>query len=212
MLKSNGKHKTQPTPMNVTHFIYAVLVASAAAFFIFISDENGLSHKMVLDNGDTLRLTHPEGGFLPDTICRCQAVYRPAGGADNGVVEVTSLGQILTLPPLRYNIVYADPVSVTSAWLGGNYLNLRLLLRTKGSAHAIGFAFLGYSEADNGAQTLELMLYNNSGNDDEYFSRETFVSCALHGYIDNLKPGRDSVAIKVNEYDKGFVDHRLPLR
>ena len=86
------------------------------------------------------------------------------------------------------------------------------LLRTKGSAHAIGFAFLGYSEADNGAQTLELMLYNNSGNDDEYFSRETFVSCALHGYIDNLKPGRDSVAIKVNEYDKGFVDHRLPLR
>lgn len=230
MLKSNGKHKTQPTPMNVTHFIYAALVASAAAFFIsceddsyrtatqrldlvdFISDENGLSHKMVLDNGDTLRLTHPEGGFLPDTICRCQAVYRPAGGADNGVVEVTSLGQILTLPPLRYNIVYADPVSVTSAWLGGNYLNLRLLLRTKGSAHAIGFAFLGYSEADNGAQTLELMLYNNSGNDDEYFSRETFVSCALHGYIDNLKPGRDSVAIKVNEYDKGFVDHRLPLR
>ena len=56
------------------------------------------------------------------------------------------------------------------------------------------------------------MLYNNSGNDDEYFSRETFVSCALHGYIDNLRPGRDSVAIKVNEYDKGFVDHRLPLR
>lgn len=77
--------------MNVTHFIYAALVASAAAFFIsceddnyraatqrldlvdFISDENGLSHKMVLDNGDTLRLIHPEGGFLPDTICRCQA-------------------------------------------------------------------------------------------------------------------------------------------
>lgn len=177
----------------------------------FISDANGLASKMVLDNGDTLSLVTPASGFASDTVCRCLAVFRPESELTPDIVKVTSIGQVITLPPMHYNTIYIAPAGVTSVWRGGNYLNLRLWLRTKGSAHSFGFAYIGNTTADDGAQTFHLMLYNNSGTDEEYFSRTVYLSCALKSVMDIMQCGRDSVAISINEYDHGFVTYRLPL-
>ena len=177
----------------------------------FISNENGVAMQMRLDNGDTLNLLHPVKGFMNDTVCRCLAVFRPVYGYNSNTVNVTSLGQIITLPPLKYQVIYADSVDVVSTWIGGNYLNLRLSVRTKGSPHAFGFAYLGYTTANDEAKTLQLALYNNSGNDTEYFSRTVYLSCSLSSYMNVMQKGRDSVAIKINEYGKGFVTHMLAL-
>lgn len=177
----------------------------------FISNENGVATQMVLDNGDTLSLLHPAGGFASDTVCRCLAVFRPVSETRPNTVNVTSIGQIITLPPTMYHVVYADPVDVVSAWTGGNYLNLRLSVRTNGSSHAFGFAYLGSTTAENGAETLQLALYNNSGKDTEYFSRTVYLSCSLKSFINAMQRGRDSVSIKINEYDKGFMTYAFAL-
>lgn len=214
--------------MTARSFAPAALAAAAAALLLscgddgyapalrldladLISDGSGLACEMALDSGDTLRLSRPAEGFADDTVCRCLTVFRLVPEAGPGVAEVTSASPIIAVQPMRYDTVHTDPVGVTSVWTGGKYLNLRLLLRTKGNPHALGFAFLGYAASGGGAQTLNLALYNDSGGDMEYFSRETFVSCSLHEAMKSLVSGRDSVAVSINEYGKGFVTYSFPL-
>lgn len=117
------------------------------------------------------------------------------------------MAQILTPAPRRYaaGTVSMDPLDVVAVWRGGVYLNFRLLVPTSGDGQVFGVVEEGIDTLANGIRLLRLTLLHDQGSDGTYYSREVYLSSPLTAYTDRLRPGSDSVEIRIATHDDVFL-------
>ncbi len=79
--------------------------------------------------------------------------------------------------------VKADPASVLSIWMGLDYLNLVLEIKTADGGHAFHFVEDEVSWDDATARReVALSLYHDAGDDPQYYTRWVYLSVPLRQY------------------------------
>lgn len=176
-----------------------------------LTNNNGAVDRMVRDNGDTLFVNNPRYGFGPDTLYRYLATYTADEGQRNRV-RIYGLSPILLLQPMQNEdeSVISDPVIPLSIWRGGNYLNLRLKIRTRNQGHYFGLVYDAIGIYPDGRRTLFLTLFHHRNGDPESFSRQVDLSCPLDWVEGKLQRGRDSILLRLNSETEGIKSYTLP--
>ncbi len=158
----------------------------------------GKTTHLLRDDGTKLSILNPQGGLTPDSAYRVIALYTES---PDGIV-IRGLSSVLSPLPreFREESVRTDPLGLTAMWRGGRYVNLRLALKTGGSAHYLGFIDRDIVRTHDGKLKACIELYHSQNNDPLYYTRETYVSCPVWGYAERLQAGRDSVELSVNTF------------
>lgn len=94
-----------------------------------------------------------------------------------------------------------DPVSVTSIWIGRDYLNMILDVKVQGGkTHVFGIVEEGIEETD--AETIvTLTLFHNANKDKEYYNRRAYISVPLTKYA--IKESDKAIRIKFKYHTYG---------
>ncbi|MCQ2076450.1 MAG: hypothetical protein MJZ20_05355 [Bacteroidaceae bacterium] len=158
---------------------------------------NKTIESIITDNGKTWIVTQEFTTDFVDTTIRCLAKYKLL---DNSSAHIYSLKSVFANTPVKassYKEKHTDPVKFTSAWKGGGYLNLGLILMTHGEG-THKFAFCEDSIATNNAgQKIAYFtfLHQKPVEDTEDYSETRYFCLPLKNYLDC-----DSVKININTY------------
>jgi major membrane immunogen (membrane-anchored lipoprotein) len=164
------------------------------------------------DDGQQLQLTSPFTAkwiTTPDTTYRTVMYYNLKGEQ----AEVINMRQLATMTIksiyLFKGSFKSDPLTLESAWLGGNkrYLNLGVIMKVGAvnqddELQTVGVFADTLTVDDDGLRTYHIRLYHDQGGVPQYYSQRYFLSIPVGG----LKA--DSLRLTVNTYDgmvvKGF--------
>lgn len=172
------------------------------------TDHTGTAFKLTTDQNESFNIINQLSGLKADTIYRFVTVFvREANGVrlTNYTPAVSGKPDVFEKTPIVTN-----PVTFQSMWRGGHYLNATVQVVGKEKRHAFAYMYQGLKQKTDGHRILNLLLYHNADNDMEAFSRTAYLSCDLADYKDSLQTGRDSIFFTINEYNKGFVIHKIP--
>ena len=79
--------------------------------------------------------------------------------------------------------IKADPASVLSIWMGLDYLNLVLEIKTADGSHTFHFVEDEVSwDAATARREVALSLYHDAGDDPQYYTRRVYLSVPLRQY------------------------------
>lgn len=124
----------------------------------------------------------------PDTTLRIVANYtREADGNDGTGVRLYAAQTAVSPMPLPAgqfeNGVKTDPASVLSIWMGLDYLNVVLEVKTGGESHAFHFVEEEVRWNETAARReVCLSLYHDAGDDPQYYTRRAYLSIPLAQY------------------------------
>ena len=134
-----------------------------------------------------------------DTTLRIVANYaREAdenGGTGVRLYAAQTAVSPIPLPAGQFeNGVKTDPASVLSIWMGLDYLNVVLEVKTGGESHAFHFVEEEVRwDAAASRREVDLLLYHDAGDDPPYYTRRAYLSVPLRQYaVDGAK----SIAVR----------------
>lgn len=161
---------------------------------------DGRVDRLVLDDGTAFRVENSVVLQSPDTVRR---VFCAFVETDIGQARLGSYKFVVTIDPLSSagRTIVQDPLSVVSAWRAGNYVNLKLDLKTGPSSksHIFGFYEQAIEPNPNGGKMLKLVLHHDQNSDDLYYTRSIYLSAALRNYANRLAAG-DSISLSVQTF------------
>ena len=116
----------------------------------------------------------------------------------------TSLGDVgVGMPLCTEYACTSDPLDVSSVWLGGGFLNLRLIVKTRlEGAQYFGFIDRGLVSWPDGRTTASVQLYHDQSGDPVSFSRTAYLSMPLSAFDGVLTSG-DTIRLRVNTFGEG---------
>ena len=124
----------------------------------------------------------------PDTTLRIVANYTRETGSEGRMGALLYAAQTaispVPLPAVRFEDgVKADPASVLSIWMGLDYLNLVLEIKTADGGHAFHFVEDEVSwDATAARREVALSLYHDAADDPQYYTRRVYLSVPLRQY------------------------------
>lgn len=159
------------------------------------TDDHGRAIQFIPDGGRKFTITNPPAvTYRPDTVYRAILSYTSHG-------DKLTAYQFLPMPvhearPLKTAPAHLDPVTLISAWRGGNYLNMRVgLAGSYGAGHRLEIGELGIDSTHGEARVLWLWLLHGAGNDRADFVSEVYLTVTLTPFADRMRTGRDSVEL-----------------
>ncbi|MBR6926527.1 MAG: hypothetical protein IKH52_04885 [Bacteroidaceae bacterium] len=178
------------------------------------TDGNGRPKTLIPDAAGVRTITSTHKALTPDSIYRVQvrALYDGEERAHLYQIAnvVSPMPRAFSKDKRKYH-----PVELLSLWSSGRYINMRLALHTATEPHAFAFVEEGIDQLNDGTRRLRLHLYHDQGNNPEYYTRETYISCPIYRYGESSTPqeklltaGRDSIVFTVTTY-KGEQTLRL---
>ncbi|WP_158608355.1 NigD-like C-terminal domain-containing protein [Alloprevotella sp. OH1205_COT-284] len=161
------------------------------------TDARGTVEQVRFDDGRSLSPLQPISALRPDTLYRALALYL---STTDGKADLRRLSNVVSPMPKTFEAgIRTAPVEIITLWRTKRYLNLRIgVPRNEGKKHYFGFANHGIKRHDNGRRCLHLELYHERIGTEVHYYEETFLSCPLYPYADQLTRGTDSVAITIN--------------
>lgn len=195
-------------------YVYPNVIST---FIDVTTDSEGTLQNLVSDKGETLQILNRKGldGLTPDSIYRSVSIYEPKEINTQGQVTALlySCQLIIAVKPVTVDklpdgIAKTDPLNIQSVWKSGRYINLILLPMAKEKSHIFHFMEEGITDNGDGSHTLYLTLYHNQNGDYEAFTRKSYLSIPLWAYENRLTSG-DKVIIRINTYEKGFVNYEF---
>jgi hypothetical protein len=163
---------------------------------------DGALQSVVTDAGQTFAVLEDESNTrtTPDTLLRIVSNYEQQ--TDNGVKLYAIAAAIAPLPRPAESFkegVKRSPATVTSIWMGLNYLNILLDIKAQSKRHLFGFV-----EDENtldeaaGLRTVRLSLYHDDNDDVPAYSQRVYASVPLLPYLD---AGRVALSFTLVGYD-----------
>lgn len=161
---------------------------------------------LTLEDGRTLGVLNPVGGFPADTLARVYAIY--VEDEAKGGVRLYGLQRVFSprAEAIPAEEVRRDPVKVISVWkTGTRWLNLHLGIMSGGQAHTCAFAEEWEAAVGDRPAKVRITLYHDRGDDGEFYTEDAYLCCPLRHYADSLRAGVDSVEVRVQAYDGEVV-------
>lgn len=182
----------------------AVLPAYRTELADLLTDSEGRGVKMRLDNGKEYAVLNPPAQLPADTLSRVISVFTQY----DDQVRLADCVPVLTphVSHFHDDRVKYDPVKFAAVSLAPNYLNLLLdVLGTVKGTHYFGANEIGYQSYPNGTKTLCVKLIHDQNADSEDYTRRVYLSIPLRPLDAHLVKGRDSIQIRVQQYQQELV-------
>lgn len=160
------------------------------------TDHDGHIEVLKDDMGNEYMVNDSRWILEPDRTCRVVCVYTLS---DNNVATIYGVAQPFTSEAVDESQVpsdsrVTDPIGVTSAYIGGGYLNMVLGIRVKNeeSKHELLPVRM---ESDS----LVITLYHNAGGGTGVYTKTAYLCIPLSGYgLDK----NDTVFLKYHGYEE----------
>ncbi|MDR1003573.1 MAG: hypothetical protein LBL97_00975 [Prevotellaceae bacterium] len=161
-------------------------------FLTATTGSDGALHSVLTDNGQSFAVLEDASNTrtTPDTLLRIVSNYEQQ--TDNGVKLYAVAAAVAPLPRPAASFpegVKRSPASVTSIWMGLNYLNILLDVKAQDKRHSFGFV-----EEENtldpvaGTRTVRLSLYHDDNGDRQAYSQRAYLSIPLQSYLEAHTP------------------------
>lgn len=166
---------------------------------LLTTSSEGRAATFLPDGREALRVGSGPAGLAPDSTYRVVATYR----TENGAAVITGVSTVMVAVPHAYKEEKTDPLDVSSVWLGGGFLNLRLIVKTRlEGAQYFGFIDRGLVRWPDGRTTASVQLYHDQSGDPVSFSRTAYLSMPLSVFDGVLTTG-DTIRLRVNTFGEG---------
>lgn len=166
---------------------------------LLTTSSEGRAATFLPDGREALRVGSGPAGLAPDSTYRVVATYR----TENGAAVITGVSTVMVAVPHAYKEEKTDPLDVSSVWLGGGFLNLRLIVKTRlEGAQYFGFIDRGLVSWPDGRTTASVQLYHDQSGDPASFSRTAYLSMPLSAFDGVLTLG-DTIRLRVNTFGEG---------
>ena len=166
---------------------------------LLTTSSEGRAATFLPDGREALRVGSGPAGLAPDSTYRVVATYR----TENGAAVITGVSTVMVAVPHAYKEEKTDPLDVSSVWLGGGFLNLRLIVKTRlEGAQYFGFIDRGLVSWPDGRTTVSVQLYHDQSGDPVSFSRTAYLSMPLSAFDGVLTLG-DTIRLRVNTFGEG---------
>jgi hypothetical protein len=176
-----------------------------------LTDADGVATSILTDAGHEYAIQAREGldGLTADSTYRMVVQYVELEGDEIKLYTAQKAISPNPKPIEEFKQVKTDPVSLTSIWRGGEYLNLVVKAQVKTESHNYHFMETGIdTRQTDGHRIVNLTLYHDRNDDVEAFSRTVYLSVPLRKYADALLPG-DSIRFSLNTYEDGFIERKF---
>lgn len=161
---------------------------------LLTASSQGRAATFLPDGQEELTVAAGPAGMVPDSTYRIVATYR----TENGAAVISGVRSVMVAVPRSYEVEKTEPLEVNSVWLGGGFVNLRLVVKTRLQApQYFGFIDRGLIRWPSGRATALVQLYHDQGSDPASFSETAYLSLPLSVFGDVLAPG-DTVRLLVN--------------
>lgn len=134
------------------------------------TDERGMMHQLVLDNGTCYPIANPQQQTQPNATYRAVCGYALT---EREQAMLYSLTPVFVLRDSTSTVVH-DPTGITSAWHSGEYINMILTPRTYG-----GEQFWGFAQDSTIATHHYLSLHHRQGDDAMAYSTTVYASLPI---------------------------------
>jgi len=160
------------------------------------------------DSGKKYRVAGELEGLKPRTWGRGLFGYVLQ---DAGTVEVRTMLNVPLLPnSSELSPLKRDPVDVVSAWMGGGFVNIHLMKKTKGADHTWGFILDGSYANAAGGTTYVVSLYHDQGNDPTAYSTHVYFSLDEDALSKHRIEG-DSMRLSITTFETEPYQWQFPL-
>lgn len=154
------------------------------------SGADGSLHSILTDDGTTFPIVEDASNRRVDANSSARIVsnYGNVVAADGtvGVKLYATLNAVSPLPMAADKFkdgVKKDPADILGIWMGLNYLNVTLDVKTQGGKHQFGFIEDEVAtDAETGHSEVFLTLYHNAGNDMQAYTNRAYLSVPLQQY------------------------------
>ncbi|WP_321335258.1 NigD-like C-terminal domain-containing protein [uncultured Bacteroides sp.] len=168
---------------------------------------------LITDSGEQMQvaedlsLTKVDANSMVRVVANYETLVDTLSTTGMQSVKIYALLQTISPEPLPAanfgDSIKTDPVEVQSMWMGRDYLNMTLLIKTKNGQHRFHFVEDWVSlDAITGRRSVYLSLYHDAGSDSEAFTKRAYLSVPLSKYAGTEGAG-SLICFSVNTYDEG---------
>ena len=154
---------------------------------------DGSLQSILTDEGETLAVVEDASNTRIDANSSLRIVgnYGKAATAngESGAKLYAVLKAISPVPQPEDKFkdgIKRDPVNVLSIWMGIDYLNLMLEIKSQNKSHA--FHFIEdeiITDIETGTRTVRLSLYHDDGGDVQAYTKRAYASVPLRQYAED---------------------------
>lgn len=160
---------------------------------------DGRLQSVLTDEGETLEIVEDASDTRidPNASVRIVSNYGKADAANGaaGVKLYAVLGAISPQPQPADEFkdgIRRDPADILSIWMGLDYLNIILEVKSQDGRHSFHFIEDEVStDLETGVRTVRLSLYHDDGGDVQAYTRRAYTSIPLRPYaeegVDKIK-------------------------
>ncbi len=168
-------------------------------FFTAKTGTDSLINTIITDDGISRQVVESEDidRLTPDSIIRLLGYYEEHS---NNTVKLHSFIPVTAPLPVPCE-EYADsvptaPVSIQSAWMGYEHINMLLNIQSAGKPHRISFLIDQYQAPDSlGVSSATFSIHHNDGGDAQIYQSRAYASLPLYPYLSSSVRQLD---VKVN--------------
>jgi hypothetical protein len=176
------------------------------------ADSNGALTSVITDKGERLIVAEDLTSAKLDAGASKRVISNYETLEDNTVriYSLTSVVNPTPLPPTDKTFkdgVKSDPLTLSSVWLGYEYINMMLTLKMDAtSKHYFHFVEESVGETVDGVKSVDILLYHDSSNGESYYSKRTYASLPVKQYFEE---GCDTLRVNIYYHD---ADNQLEER
>ncbi len=163
---------------------------------------DSLINTIITDDGISRQVVESENidRLTPDSVIRLLGYYEEQS---NNTVKLHSFIPVtapLPVPCEEYlDSVPTAPVSIQSAWLGYEHINMLLNVQSAGKPHRVSFLIDQYQAPDSlGLSFASFSIHHNDGGDAQIYQSRAYASLPLYPYLGSSVRQLD---VKVNYLD-----------
>ena len=171
-------------------------------FFTAKTGADSLINTIITDDGISRQVVESENidRLTPDSIMRLLGYYEEHGTNTVKLHSFIPVTSPLAVPYEQYNdSVPTAPVSIQSAWMGHEYLNMLINVQSAGKPHRVSFLIHQYQGPDSsGVSSATFSIHHNDGGDAQIYQSRAYASLPLYPYLSSSVRQLD---VKVNYLD-----------
>ncbi len=167
---------------------------------------DGTLQTFVTDDGERLNVVEDKSQTViePHTRMRVLSNYASVNsGMKSGEGVIYAVGSIITGIPVSLSGIEGgmktDPVTLQSIWMGEDYLNLVIWVKSQSGSHYFRFIEDEVVTDEQGV-TVDLSLYHDAAGDMEAYNKKAYISIPLRQYAEDAE-GEIKICFTLHTYD-----------
>lgn len=168
-------------------------------FLTATAGADGSLQSVLTDEGETLAIVEDASKTRIDANASVRIVSNYGKAATNGTSGVKLYAVLNAISPVPQAAdkfkdgIKRDPADILSIWMGIDYLNIMLEIKSQNGKHSFHFIEDEVTtDEEAGVRTVHLSLYHDAGGDVQAYTKRAYASVPLRQYAED---GIDKVKI-----------------